>query len=702
MQPMQHIEDDDTEHFSGDFPSTSAAAAAAASLSNRKFQSRDNAREKVRPSSLEEMYGEPLLTPACGGSGRDITTNMQNRTDSQKGSIPSFAGVALVAAAAHRRRRSSTSSLHSKEETASLNTAGNGSQSNEVHDSSIGIHSHGQLGTDFMRNVPQVPGVPQNVVRSGNTMFSLIGLLFLIVATIGWARRWYGENVYVEEMNLDRGVDVSLSLKNCAVDFVESNRNYSYVKVEAWMQMRIPRQNKMPVFRRGQDASVHILLHMSSYDPFYKCLLKFNLTPDFYFGSLTMMFVPADRYVRVDADVPVKARDSLMLEAFHAYVSFQSVEAKSASFSLGAGHLNLAFDGPAKSYSNMPISIISRTAAISISSVYPLSISMDADTARSSLFRATGRISVSPDVANGDQEVSVSALLQPAEVSSIFAGLMSIKVNIDAELSSVYATSRGIGEDVSQPMHTWVGKEHQEKPHLDPYSLQRFESALQWLSEDASAPWVIVIEQVGIFNTGNWKVLSSNAYLRAVYWFVVLSGGMLQPRILHLPLHMRGLFCRGYMGEESETFPEIVTSSEDSLLQSFMNFFLPKEEIKSLRSRGKNLRAPSFESESAPMDIMRQSTDNGSSSTTSTETTNHEKASTVDKSPLFSASMKYLSFFNTKFWRRHLQPYQQSVPDSATSERDGFGVSPLDAASNISGGDVDSLNKQVRPELSVL
>ncbi|CDJ37889.1 EF hand domain-containing protein, putative [Eimeria tenella] len=149
-------------------------------------------------------------------------------------------------------------------------------------------------------------------------------------------------------------------------------------------------------------------------------------------------------------------------------------------------------------------------------------------------------------------------------------------------------------------MHTWAGVDQQRKPHLDHYSLLRVRSALQWLREDPAAPWIIRVDQAGLDHPGSWRVLSSNAYLRSVYWFVLLSGGMLQPRVLHLPLQTRGLFCRGHIDQQDDVLPDIITSSEDSLLQSLLSFLWPKQKVKSISRRPGRFLEPASPPPDAP------------------------------------------------------------------------------------------------------
>ncbi|CDJ33784.1 EF hand domain-containing protein, putative [Eimeria mitis] len=149
-------------------------------------------------------------------------------------------------------------------------------------------------------------------------------------------------------------------------------------------------------------------------------------------------------------------------------------------------------------------------------------------------------------------------------------------------------------------MHAWAGREQQQQPHLDSYSQQQIEGALGALKEDASTPWVLLLEQAGLpaapaaaaaapaaaaaaaaaaagERRGGWMVLSSNAYLRSVYWFVLLSAGLLQPHIIRIPIQVRGLFCRFNIDKGIDILPDIVAAAEESLLSSLLRWLLPKE-----------------------------------------------------------------------------------------------------------------------------
>ncbi|CDJ45379.1 hypothetical protein, conserved, partial [Eimeria tenella] len=464
--PLRQVspgDEEDLELLSREYPSTAAAAAAAAAAADpRSLPSKDAAAAAILHAS---HHGDSLRGPL----------EMETPLDSQGSrrelgplrSLATFVGppaftAAAAAAAAARGRRSS-----------SLSESGRGAPSEEggaPYDwrgppggpsESGPLHSQGQLGTDFMRNVPQVPGIPQNCVKGGSTLFSLLGLLLFLLLCCSFALQWWGEAVFAEEVTLEPEGDVTLNLKNCGVAFRASGGPRSFLRVRAWLQERAASQAGAPVLRRGPQGQLQVLLHMGNFDPWHKCSVDFHLAPGFRFGALALLFAPADRYIRVSAEVPLRGA-SFFMEAFHAYVQLRSVEARAMRFTLSAGHLYLELDGPAAAYSSSPIAIVSRTAQVHVVSLYPLSVSMSAETAASSLFRATGSVRVALPSSSSSSGSSGSrgearALLQPADVAALFAGLMSIHLDIDAEESAVYATSRGAHEDPEWPMHTWAG-----------------------------------------------------------------------------------------------------------------------------------------------------------------------------------------------------------------------------------------------------
>ncbi|PFH34767.1 EF hand domain-containing protein [Besnoitia besnoiti] len=516
-----------------------------------------------------------------------------------------------------RRRHSSLGS--------SDNVKGGGSDDEEEPTDSAAFENQGQLGTDFMRNVPSVVGIPVYGVATGVTFGSFVGLLLLSFFTFHVFTSWYDANILSQDIPLPRtGLDASLHLRNCAVQFhrlsdddIAAGRG-SFLRMSAWLGF----QERSHRARSGEEAESHyrpwtwrsphelmIRLRISSYDPWFRCSIRFYLAENFEFNSLDILFLPADNYVNLDANIPVIVKERLSLDAFHAFIRFHSIEAKSISLSLIEGHLEFLLDGVPSHYSNQPISINSRTASVSVQSRSPLSISMDADAAARSLLRASGRISVSTpsgitshmaDTAPGsngqskeegngggssvfstESSPTVHALLYPSDASLVFAGMMAIPITFDCEQCAFYGTARTLSESLEETsMETWVGQVHSAQPHLIPYAEEKVSSALRWVMGDPSAPWVINVEPTGLPEAaGLWRVLSSNAYLNTVNWFVILSGGTLTPRTLHVPLQIMGLFCRSVIDvDENDVVADVITSAEDYIAGSASHYFTRKRQ----------------------------------------------------------------------------------------------------------------------------
>ncbi|KFG31574.1 EF hand domain-containing protein, partial [Toxoplasma gondii p89] len=504
--------------------------------------------------------------------------------------------------------------------------------SDDGHDPEDGaqFENQGQLGTDFMRNVPMVVGIPVYGVGTGVTLGSFLGLLLVGLFMTYLFTTWYAANILSVDLPLPAsGLDATLHLRNCAVQFhplpeeEKAAGRGSFVRMSAWLGFQeVPRHarsreqtldDRTKPWKWRSSHDLMLLLRFSSYDPWFRCTVRFYLADDFVFKSLDILFFPADNYINLDANIPLVVKDRLSVDAFHAFIRFSSIEAKAISLSVIDGHLDFLLDGPASHYSNQPILVNSRTASVSLQSRSPLSVSLDADAAARSLLRASGHISVSTppglmrpsgtshsgrrvnsddasdrsygkgDDSSFSSEASptVRALLHPSDASTVFGGIMAIPIALDCEQCAFYATARTLQESPEETsMETWVGQVHSAQPHLIPYAEEKVSAALKWVESDPSAPWVINVEAAGLPEAaGVWRILSSNAYLSNVYWFVMLSGGMLRPRTLHLPLQIMGLFCRSVIDvDEDDRVADVITSAEDFLAESVSHYFTRKRQ----------------------------------------------------------------------------------------------------------------------------
>ncbi|KAF8822497.1 EF hand domain-containing protein [Cardiosporidium cionae] len=292
----------------------------------------------------------------------------------------------------------------------------------------------GQQGTDFMKNVPIVRGIP----------------IFLI-------RKSYNWSVISTIIPLPMNLNSTLNLRNCATRFVQT-KDDSYVHLRGWIHLMEPNIE-------GVVSAAH-----------------------------------SDR----------------------------------------DGQVSFLLNGNSSYYSSDPIHISSGAAPIKIKSKHPLLIQMNDESLKNCLFRATGGAQI-----NSASRKS-TALLYPSGINHMFAKLKSIPILFESQESPLYATSLSQSEEISKAsLETWAGNAQFMAPHLTNLSEGRIRDAMDWITTDTSGPWVLVVQTLGdAFTGGLWRLLSSNAYLRSVRWFIVGTGGMLQPRVFQLQIHILGLFCR--------------------------------------------------------------------------------------------------------------------------------------------------------------
>lgn len=81
-------------------------------------------------------------------------------------------------------------------------------------------------------------------------------------------------------------------------------------------------------------------------------------------------------------------------------------------------------------------------------------------------------------------------------------------------------------------LDTWAGSSQLKAFHITSNDEKLLEELVQFLRDDAGSPWVIELRLLGSQSLpdGVWRILSSSAYFRSNIWFVLFSGGMLNPR----------------------------------------------------------------------------------------------------------------------------------------------------------------------------
>lgn len=85
------------------------------------------------------------------------------------------------------------------------------------------------------------------------------------------------------------------------------------------------------------------------------------------------------------------------------------------------------------------------------------------------------------------------------------------------------------------PLNLWAGVEQMATPHLVETYKQRLSDVAPWLQESVGTAFAVIISVLGErIPVGLWRFLSSPAFLGTNNWFIIFSGGMLNPRTLRL------------------------------------------------------------------------------------------------------------------------------------------------------------------------
>lgn len=291
---------------------------------------------------------------------------------------------------------------------------------------------------------------------------------------------------------------------------------------------------------------------MQRYNLYFQCVVRFYLTPGFKFDRLIVSYVPDVGYVDISSTVPIRANE-VIIDAFHAFIHLESLEAKKIRIHVGDGNLKFRLDGDQAGYdyyAKDAVVINSRMAPVTLESSIPVDITMTNDVAARALLRGAG---ISVTEASEDK---MTAVIFSSEFSSFSAVFNSISVQMLGVEAPLYITGRKRTEDAqSVTMHsifqflflffsqltlnTWAGVEQIADPHFLPSSLSRISSIRPWVDQAPNAPWTAVAHVSGEYiPKGLWKFLSSAAYLGSNNWFVLFSGGMLNPRKLSIQVRL--------------------------------------------------------------------------------------------------------------------------------------------------------------------
>lgn len=184
---------------------------------------------------------------------------------------------------------------------------------------------------------------------------------------------------------------------------------------------------------------------MSKYKLYFQCVVRFYLTPDFKFDQLLVSYVPDVDYVDISSSVPIRA-NTIVINAFHAFIHLKSLEAKRIRIYLGDGNLKFGLDGNDDGYdfySKNSVVIHSRMAPVTLENSIPVDLTMTNDVAARALLRGYG---VSVTETSSDKMTAVVFSSRFTKFSAVFN---SISVQMLGDEAPLYITGRTRDEDAS-------------------------------------------------------------------------------------------------------------------------------------------------------------------------------------------------------------------------------------------------------------
>ncbi|KAH8583638.1 EF hand family [Cryptosporidium sp. chipmunk genotype I] len=422
----------------------------------------------------------------------------------------------------------------------------------------------------------------------------------------------------VSEGAINRPLNVTLDIKHCHIQFLNSSSDLSYIKVRSWRlfskshmysgssgRYRIPSRKKDKfeyICSHGtlfwllkryilpweaysnfkiksiswkdykeycdssprpwnfiNDSNLSVKLHQSNTGDYFQCSINFFLANNFQFDELSVKFVPSSTYMRASSSIPIRAKSVFHLEALHGTFDLKDVHSPNISLTISDGWASI--DLPTlKDSGRRNVFIESRGAPIYINSRTPIVVTMPVRIAELAVLRAENVKVQLESKSNGlgghgyYKTASVVATLNPDSSyleNKLTDSLINTRINIQGSIPPVYVNvysnfdSSSDSKNFSDELITWAGRHQWKDPHLLSFSKARFGGFSKWLQEDLASPWVLYINILGNreYPRGTWKAVSSRAFIRDPYALVLLSGGLLMPRIYTLFIHILGLKC---------------------------------------------------------------------------------------------------------------------------------------------------------------
>ncbi|KAH0482692.1 MAG: LOW QUALITY PROTEIN: uncharacterized protein KVP18_002535 [Porospora cf. gigantea A] len=301
-------------------------------------------------------------------------------------------------------------------------------------------------------------------------------------------------------------------------------------------------------FMQG-NSTLTVVNRAVKHNPLWLCSTEVAIPEDQRFENLVIVQEEVEDMMLVTSDVDFKVNSRFLLQAYHARVDLQSVEATKFRIALDDGSLKFSLDGNPENYdfrNRKALVVQSGSAMLTIENSIPVDLQLSKDVMSRTFVRAQ-HIDVEENWVSGTQAVTLIASPHEFGMNLLRQFSSSVSVNVKSHEAPLFITSRPVGADAnSMVLDAWAGSEHLVAPHVNAASSQKLETVDEWVTLSAvRRPWIVRLPLLNhYFPGGVWRVLSSPAYLKQPVSFILFSLGLLVPQKQNLNVNIMGLYCR--------------------------------------------------------------------------------------------------------------------------------------------------------------
>eukprot|EP00917_Polyrhabdina_sp_WS-2016_P019838 GHVP01042405.1.p1 GENE.GHVP01042405.1~~GHVP01042405.1.p1 ORF type:complete len:2017 (+),score=296.19 GHVP01042405.1:54-6104(+) len=407
---------------------------------------------------------------------------------------------------------------------------------------------------------PLIQGIPVAVINEGILIPGVLIVLFFSINTLLFLWWQLGHSVVNEVIPLRSGMNLHIYLKNCGFDTEPSEYDKAYLILRAWGPL-LPEENALldnsinePFL--WENDTLTISAAGPHYSTYFLCQVTIIAPDNFAFTHLEVRYAAVDDVMEYKSRVPLVV-DKLEVQVLHGVIDLGIITAKSIKGAISDGSIRMNLGGDLEKYDvENPSSIVvsSKSAPVTIYARIPIDLTFSEASAARSVIRGHGL-----SVDHFPDRRIVKAYVWSADYNSWTQGLYSVSIVIHGTRPPVYVHTYAELHNPEAGQQTWAGIEQQEEPHFAEHIAQKIKALNSWITEDQSAPWILMLGISGTpIEDGIFRFISSHAYRTGNLKAVLLSGGMLLPRHHNAKLHILGLYCRPSDDEEDLPIPPAV------------------------------------------------------------------------------------------------------------------------------------------------